>query len=164
MLFQIFPPKQINFSPASLFSQGNPNYCFIYPSPKIPWLSKMTSSRKDFQRQGRLKYRIKKRPLSLDGMEYQDHFPASQERETLVGKTMPAVAHSSALKPSVRKGGGPTRLAKGWRRECGGVQEACFQKRYFGNSFPSQFPGFYTSYFRNCQSSVFLVFLIQSFK
>ena len=74
-VIQIFPPKHLHFSPAS------PNDCF-YPNPVILWLSKTTSSRKEFQRQGRLKYRIKKSPPCLDGMGSWGRFPDNQERET----------------------------------------------------------------------------------
>lgn len=64
------------------------------------------------------KYRIK-RPLRLDGMNTRTISQLAKNRKTLVGKTTPSVAHSSALRSAMRRGGGPTGLTKKWRRECG---------------------------------------------
>lgn len=132
---RFFPPKFIHFSPASLLFFNKETLIIVSSVPAQRFHS-FQRRLKEFQRQGRLKYRIKRRPLRLDGMNTRAISQLAKKRKTLVGKTTPSVAHSSALRSAMRRGGGPTGPTKRWRHECGWAQEACFQKRYFGNSFP----------------------------
>lgn len=110
--------KYMNFSPASPLQQGNPNYCFLYTSPSFQRQHPQGKKFKD----GKIKYRIKKRPLCLHGMGWhENHFPTSQEREV-------AGAPSSALRPAVKRAGGPTWLANRRRHDCGRVQQVVARK------------------------------------
>ena len=144
-----FPPKFISFSPASLLFFNKETLIIVSSIPAQRFHSFQRWLKK-FQRQGRLKYRIKRRPLCLDGMNTRTISQLAKKRKTLVGKRTPSVAHSLALRSAMRRGGGPTGPTKRWRRECEWVQEACSQKRYFDSSFPSYFLRFHTPQCRNC--------------
>ena len=83
-------------------------------------------------------------------------FPSHAGRRNPGGKHRPAVAHSSAPRPAVRRGGGPTWLARRWR--CDWVSAgSLFPEKVLWYSFPSWLLGLHTSYLRNCYMSIFLM-------